>query len=63
MHIHRFDLLKKRLALLVAVLYWYNPCCWLLFSMVERDMELACDARCPKGNLYPRKKKTMRLPC
>ena len=62
MHIHRFDLLKKRLALLVAVLYWYNPCCWLLFSMVERDMELACDAAVLKAtSIHERKNYALAL--
>ena len=62
MHIHRFDLLKKRLALLVAVLYWYNPCCRLLFSMVERDMELACDAAVLKAtSIHERKNYALAL--
>lgn len=44
MHIRRKDLWKKALMLAVAVLHWYNPACWLMLLLFNRDLELACDA-------------------
>ncbi len=44
MHIRRKDLWKKALMLAVAVLHWYNPACWLMLALFNRDIELACDA-------------------
>jgi len=42
-HFRRRDILLKALALWVAALYWFDPLCWLMVRLVERDTELACD--------------------
>lgn len=44
MHIRRLDLWKKAFMLAAAVLNWYNPACWLMLLLFNRDLELACDA-------------------
>lgn len=44
MHIRRKDLWKKALMLAAAALHWYNPACWLMLALFNRDIELACDA-------------------
>ena len=44
MHIRRLDLWKKLFMITAAVLNWYNPACWLMLLLVNRDLELACDA-------------------
>lgn len=44
MHIRRWDLWKKALMMLTALLNWYNPACWLMLLLFSRDIELACDA-------------------
>lgn len=42
-HIRRLDGMKK-LGLTAAVcIHWFNPLVWIMFSMANRDMELACD--------------------
>lgn len=44
MHIRRLDLWKKVFMITAAVLNWYNPACWLMLLLFNRDLELACDA-------------------
>ena len=44
MHIRRKDLWKKALMLAATALHWYNPACWLMLALFNRDIELACDA-------------------
>lgn len=44
MHIRRLDLWKKAFMFAAAVLNWYNPACWLMLLLFNRDIELACDA-------------------
>ncbi|MBO1872113.1 M56 family metallopeptidase [Lachnoanaerobaculum sp. Marseille-Q4761] len=43
MHIKGFDILFKELMVLVAGIYWFNPIVWLMFLLLNRDLELACD--------------------
>ena len=42
-HLRRRDIWLKALALWVNALYWFNPLCWYMVRLVERDTELACD--------------------
>ncbi len=42
-HIRRFDTVLKGLAALALCLHWFNPVVWLLYALLGRDMELACD--------------------
>ncbi len=42
-HIRRHDPLTKVLAGLILSVHWFNPLCWAAYSLLGRDMELACD--------------------
>lgn len=42
-HIRRFDTLWKLLLALALCIHWFNPMIWVMFILVNRDMELACD--------------------
>lgn len=42
-HICWGDLWLKPLLALTLSVYWFHPAVWLLYSLAERDMELACD--------------------
>ena len=42
-HIRRRDYLVKPLALLILVVYWWNPAVWLCWVLFCRDMEMRCD--------------------
>ncbi len=42
-HIKRFDLLWKFLLALVLCIHWFNPLVWVMFILVNRDLELTCD--------------------
>ena len=44
-HIRRLDYLVKPLAFLVLCIHWFNPLVWLSFSLMTKDMEMACDER------------------
>ena len=42
-HVRRFDALRKLSLALCAAVHWFNPLCWVLFSLAARDLEVACD--------------------
>lgn len=42
-HFRRRDIWLRALALWVKALYWFNPLCWLMERLIQRDTELACD--------------------
>lgn len=42
-HIKRCDCLWKHLAALTACIHWFNPCAWLLLTLLDRDLEISCD--------------------
>lgn len=42
-HIRRMDVLKKAVLIAVACVHWWNPLAWLMLSLANRDIELACD--------------------
>lgn len=42
-HVRRLDPLWKLLGWLALCLHWFNPLCWLAFSLAMQDMEGACD--------------------
>ena len=42
-HIRRRDCLRKLLFSVCLCLYWWNPACWLMVILANRDIELACD--------------------
>ena len=45
MHICALDAWRKMLVLAALCLHWFNPMVFLLFLLVNRDMELLCDER------------------
>jgi bla regulator protein BlaR1 len=44
-HIKRVDALCKLLLVITLICHWYNPMVWLLFILMKRDLEIACDER------------------
>lgn len=44
-HLRRKDHVWKPVAYLLLCIYWFNPLCWLAYSLLCRDIELACDEK------------------
>ncbi len=44
-HIQRHDHWIKPLGFLILTVYWFNPLVWLAYTLLCRDIELACDER------------------
>ena len=44
-HIKRFDCLIKIIATIVLCIHWFNPLVWLMYVVLQRDIELACDEK------------------
>ncbi len=42
-HIRRFDILYKAVLILATCIHWFNPMVWVMFLLLNRDIELACD--------------------
>lgn len=42
-HICRFDGIWKFLMIPAVCLHWFNPMVWIMYLMLSRDIELACD--------------------
>jgi hypothetical protein len=42
-HIKRFDSLWKLLFVFALCVHWFNPMAWVMFVLVNRDLELTCD--------------------
>lgn len=42
-HIRRFDSLTKILFIAAVCLHWFNPFCWILYILANRDLEISCD--------------------
>ncbi len=42
-HIKRFDALTKLLMILALCIHWFNPFVWIMFSLLNKDLELSCD--------------------
>lgn len=42
-HIQRFDILLKLVMITALCLHWFNPIIWLMYIVVNRDIELVCD--------------------
>ena len=43
-HIRRWDGLLKLAATAALCVHWFNPLVWVLYILLNRDIELACDA-------------------
>ncbi len=44
-HIRRGDHLVKLLAYLLLCVHWFNPLVWISYTLLCRDIEMACDER------------------
>lgn len=42
-HIRRMDVLWKFLLILAVSVHWFNPFVWMMYILMNRDMELSCD--------------------
>jgi len=42
-HVKRFDVLFKFIISLTLWVHWFNPLVWVMYVLVNRDIELACD--------------------
>lgn len=48
-HIRRFDVAYKQMIAAAAVIHWFNPLSWLMYSLAVRDMEISCDMEVING--------------
>ncbi|MCI9576202.1 MAG: M56 family metallopeptidase [Clostridiales bacterium] len=44
-HIKRFDLVWKWLSILAVCMYWFHPLVWVMYLLLNRDIELSCDEK------------------
>lgn len=51
-HIQRRDFWWKPLGFLLLSIHWFNPVMWLSYSLLCRDIELACDEKVIRGLTY-----------
>lgn len=42
-HIKRIDVLWKVILTVILALHWFNPLVWMMYYIVNRDIELSCD--------------------
>lgn len=47
-HIKRFDALWKLLQIIALCIHWFNPMAWILYLLMNRDLEIACDEKVVK---------------
>lgn len=52
-HIERRDLVANFVAHLACALYWFHPLAWVLFSLLRREQETACDDAVLHSGLEP----------
>lgn len=48
-HLKRGDHVIKLMSFLLLILHWFNPLCWLGFTLMSRDMEMSCDEKVLSG--------------
>lgn len=44
-HIKRWDVLWKVILTVIVALHWFNPLVWVMYYIVNRDIELSCDEK------------------
>lgn len=44
-HVKRFDCFIKIMAAVVLCVHWFNPLVWIMYVLLHRDIELACDEK------------------
>lgn len=55
-HLKRKDHWWKALGYLLLCIYWFNPLCWMAYSLLCKDIELACDEKVAKDMTFHEKK-------
>ena len=60
-HLKRGDHLTKLFAFLLLTVHWFNPLCWLAYSLMCKDMEMSCDEKVLSDNENIRKAYSMTL--
>lgn len=55
-HIRRRDYLTKWLAFFLLAVYWFHPLVWAAYILLNRDMEVSCDAYVLKNCTLPERK-------
>jgi beta-lactamase regulating signal transducer with metallopeptidase domain len=44
-HIRRFDALTKLVATAALCVHWFNPLVWVMYILLNRDIEISCDEK------------------
>ena len=55
-HLKRKDHWWKALGYLLLCIHWFNPLCWVAYSLLCKDIELACDEKAAKDMTFHEKK-------
>ena len=55
-HLKRKDHWWKALGYLLLCIHWFNPLCWMAYSLLCKDIELACDEKAAKDMTFDEKK-------
>lgn len=55
-HLKRKDHWWKALGYLLLCIHWFNPLCWMAYSLLCKDIELACDEKAAKNMTFHEKK-------
>ena len=55
-HLKRKDHWWKVLGYLLLCIYWFNPLCWGAYSLLCKDIELACDEKVARDMTFHEKK-------
>lgn len=55
-HLKRKDYWWKALGYLLLCIHWFNPLCWVAYSLLCKDIELACDEKAAKNMTFHEKK-------
>ena len=42
-HIRRLDMLTKLIMIAAVCIHWFNPLVWVMYILLNRDLELSCD--------------------
>lgn len=49
-HLKRYDYYIKAFAFVLLAVHWFNPLCWIAFSLMTKDMEMSCDEKVLSDN-------------
>ena len=55
-HLKRKDHWWKALGYLLLCIHWFNPLCWMAYSLLCKDIELVCDEKAAKDMTFHEKK-------